>query len=250
MGASQFANWVDDFAAAAEQRRAEGDPDWARGAKLDDTMVASLQRFQLGESGDGANLAAKASLGGDESYATAVRLFIAEEQNHARLLAALLAAANAPVITSHWSDAVFVRLRRALGLRLELMVLFVAEFIALSYYRALRDGAGDPLAADVAGRILADEERHVRFHSQQLRLEFAALPPWSRLPVCWVWQLLMMGTAGVVVFDHGAALALVGMPRRRFAAHVLGGFASTVAGIRRGDARPAPERAGEPARRR
>jgi hypothetical protein len=57
------------------------------------------------------------------------------------------------------------------------MVLFVAEFIALSYYRALRDGAGDPLTAEVAGRILADEERHVRFHSQQLRLEFAALPP-------------------------------------------------------------------------
>lgn len=135
MAASQFANWVTDFEGAAERRRAEGDPDWGRGAKLDAAMVASLQRFQLGESGDGANLAAKASLGEDESYARAVRLFIAEEQNHARLLAALLAAANARVITSHWSDAVFIRLRRALGLRLELMVLFVAEFIALSYYK-------------------------------------------------------------------------------------------------------------------
>ncbi|WP_309113633.1 hypothetical protein [Saccharothrix sp.] len=37
-----------------------------------------------------------------------------------------------------WSDAVFVRLRRALGPRLELMVLLIAEVVALGYYRARR----------------------------------------------------------------------------------------------------------------
>ena len=126
------------------------------------------------------------------------------------MLAALLAAVNAPLISSHWFDAVFVRLRRALGLRLEPMVLFVAEFTALSYYRALRDGAGDPLTAEVAGRILVDEERHVRSHSQQPRPKFAALPPWARLPVSWAWQLLVIGTACVVVPDHGAALRGLG----------------------------------------
>jgi hypothetical protein len=247
LGTGLFAGWVTDFEAAAEQRRDAGDPDWARGAKLDAAIVRSLQRFQLGESGDGANLAAKASLGGDESYARAVRLFIAEEQDHARLLAALLAAVNAPLISSHWSDAVFVRLRRALGLRLELMVLFVAEFIALSYYRALRDGARDPLTAEVAGRILADEERHVRFHSGQLRLEFAMLAPWARLPVSWAWQLLMTGTACVVVLDHGTALRRLGVPRRRFTARVLAGFAAAVTSIRRAETSPALQRAGEPA---
>src|SRR6185437_976330 len=99
---------------------------------------------------------ARASRGGNEGYAAAVRVCIAEDQNHARLLAALLVAANAPAITSHRSDAGFVRLRRALGVRLELMVLFVAGFIALGYCRALRDGVGEPLAAEAAGRILAD----------------------------------------------------------------------------------------------
>jgi hypothetical protein len=248
LGTSQFADWVTGFEAAAERRRADGDPDWARGAELDAAVVRSLQRFQVGESGDGANLAAKASLGGDESYAEAVRLFIAEEQNHARLLAALLAAADAPVISSHWSDAVFTRLRRALGLRLELMVLFVAEFIALSYYQACRDGAGDPLAAEVARRILADEERHVRFHAQRLRLAFAGLPKAAGLAVSWAWQLLMIGTACAVAFDHGAALRRLGMPRRQFTAQVLGGFRSAVTGIRRGETSPAPEQAGEPSR--
>jgi len=94
---------------------------------------------------------------------------------------------------------------------------------------------------EVAGRTLADEERHVRFHAQQMRREFAALPTWSRRPVCWMWQLLMMGTAGVVVFDHGAALVRLGVPRRRFTAHVLGGFASAVTGIRRDEASSAAE---------
>ncbi|MCW2936437.1 MAG: hypothetical protein JWM19_7399 [Actinomycetia bacterium] len=250
MGASEFGDWVSGFQAAAEQRRADGDLDWARGAELDAAIVRSLQRFQLGESGDGANLAAKASLGGDESYATAVRLFIAEEQQHARLLAALLTAANAQLISSHWSDAVFTRLRRALGLRLELMVLFVAEFIALSYYRACRDGTGDPLATEVARRILADEERHVRFHSQRLGLAFAGLHPAAWLAVSWAWQLLMIGTACAVVVDHGAALRRLGVPRRQFAVHVLGGFSSAVTSIRRGEASPAPEPgpAGEPTR--
>jgi hypothetical protein len=129
-GTSQWAYWVTDFEAAPKQRRADGDSDRARGAALDAAIVRSLQQFRPGESGDGASLAAKASLGGDESWARGVRLFIGEEQNHARLLAALLTAVNARLISSHWSDAVFIRLRRALGIRLEPMVLFAAEFSA------------------------------------------------------------------------------------------------------------------------
>jgi hypothetical protein len=227
-----FSEWVLDFETARERRHAEGDPDWPGGAILDPAVARSLQRFQLGESGDGANLAAKADRAGDASYAAAVRLFIAEEQSHARLLAKLLAAAGVRLISGHWSDLVFVRLRRALGLRLELMVLFVAEFIALFYYRACRDGAGDQLARDVAGRILADEERHVRFHTRQLQLSLARLPAVTRRPVCWAWLLLMTGTAVVVAFDHGAALARYGVGRPAFTGQVLRAFATAVTRIR------------------
>lgn len=247
MDAGQYTEWVAVFEAASVRRRADGDPDWKSGARLDGVVVRSVQRFQLGESGDGANLAAKADQCGDGSYSTAVRLFIAEEQNHARLLAALLAAAGAPVISRHWSDAAFVRLRRALGLRLELMVLFVAEFIALTYYRAFRDGVGDPLATQVAAGILADEELHVRFHSQRLRAALAEFGPVTRRAVCWAWQLLMTGTVCVVVIDHGAALRRFGVPRRRFAARVLTGFRAAVTSIRRSRTSPASVPSGEPA---
>jgi hypothetical protein len=201
-----FHDWVEDFEDEAARRLTRGDPDWRRGARLDPAIVRSVQRFQVGESGDGANLVAKA---GDGDYGTAVKLFVAEEQNHARLLAHLLAAAGADTIGGHWSDAVFVRLRRALGLRLELLVLLVAEVIALRYYRALRDGTADPLTTEVACRILADEQRHVPFHLRRL----------GRVPA--IWWALLAGTAVVVALDHGPALRRLGVTRRGFVREVL-----------------------------
>lgn len=201
-----FHDWVEDFEDEAARRLTRSDPDWRRGARLDPAVVRSVQRFQVGESGDGANLVAKA---GDGDYGTAVKLFVAEEQNHARQLAHLLAAAGADTIGGHWSDAVFVRLRRALGLRLELLVLLVAEVIALRYYRALRDGTADPLTTDVACRILADEQRHVPFHLRRL----------GRVPA--IWWALLAGTAVVVALDHGPALRRLGVTRRGFVREVL-----------------------------
>jgi hypothetical protein len=237
-----FEAWERDFEDEAERRRAEGDPDWDRGAWLDPAIVRSLQRFQVGEAGDGANLIAKA--GGDRAggaaYLGAVRLFVAEEQNHARLLALLLNAAHGTTIAAHWTDTVFVRLRRALGLRLELLVLFVAEVVALRYYRAVRDGSGDALASEVAGRILADEERHVRFHRQRLAGSFAELPPRLRPVVGRVWRLLFLGAALVVAHDHGPALRRLGLRRREFVRDVLRLFTRHTADVVTGELRPQP----------
>lgn len=209
-----FTQWITDFEVARDRRG--DDPDWALGARLHPAIVRSIQRFQVGEAGDGANLIAKADAAGDSGYARAVRLFVAEEQNHARLLARLLMSANAPTISGHWSDWVFVRLRRALGLRLELMVLLVAEVIALRYYRALRDGVRDALAAEVAARILADEERHVPFHCQRL----GEVPGAATV----AWKMLLVGTAVTVALDHGEALRCLGVTRRQFTRDVVNLF--------------------------
>ncbi len=225
-----FAAWVDDFETAARRRDATGDPNWDAGARLPAAVVRSVQRFQVGEDGDGANLIAKAHSAGDDGYTTAVRMFVAEEQNHARLLALLLAAADSPTISGHWSDTVFVRLRRALGLRLELMVLMVAEVIALRYYRALRDGTEDALTADVAARILADEERHVPFHTQRLRDAFPPGP--LRTVACGLWWFLITGAAVAVAVDHGLALRRLGVGRRAFVRDVLVLFGSVVEEVR------------------
>ncbi|WP_199433375.1 ferritin-like domain-containing protein [Qaidamihabitans albus] len=209
--------WLREFESRSEARRVETGPDWTAGARLAPAVVRSVQRFQVGESGDGAGLVRKAARAGDADYTSAVRLFVAEERHHADLLARLLAAANAPTIAAHWSDTVFVRLRRALGLRLELLVLMVAEVIALRYYRALRDGADDPLTADVADRILADERRHVPFHRDHLRALFAGRAGVLRPAVALAWWAVFLGATVTVTLDHGRALRHLGVRRAGFA---------------------------------
>ncbi|CAL9532332.1 ferritin-like domain-containing protein [Streptomyces sp. enrichment culture] len=231
MPAADYARWVVRFEDERARRDALGDPDWSRGATLHPAVRAGIQRFQVGEDGDGANLVGKADRAGDADYARAVRLFVAEEQNHARLLARLLAAAGAPTLRGHWSDAVFVRLRRLMGLRTELLVLMVAEVVALRYYRALRDGTTDPLTTEVAGRILADEERHVPFHCDRLHASLAGLPRPLRRPVMALWRLLLLAAAVVVAAGHGRALRRLGPGRRRFVSDVLASSAGVVTAV-------------------
>jgi hypothetical protein len=229
--ADGFAKWTQRFEDERERRDAEGDPDWGQGATLHPALSASVQRFQVGEDGDGANLVAKADQAGDADYARAVRLFVAEEQNHARLLARLLAAGGVPTLTGHWSDTVFVRLRRLMGLRLELLVLMIAEVVALRYYRALRDGTDDPLTSEVAGRILADEERHVPFHCERLHTSLAELPRLIRRPVMALWRVLLLAVCLVVAVDHGPALRRLGIGRVRFVADVMASADAVVSAV-------------------
>jgi hypothetical protein len=194
-------------------------------------LVASLQRFQLGESGDGLQLLRKASPTGDPGYLRAAELFVAEEQQHASLLFDLLGYLDAQPMHSHWSDSVFVRLRRLLGLRTELMVLTVAEVIALSYYGALAAHGPDPVVRAVAARILADEHAHVRFHQQRLCADFADSGMPARLCVFALWWLTAVGTMLVVAVDHGSLLRTIGYRRICFARDVLTDFAKVAAGV-------------------
>ncbi|MEV8096538.1 ferritin-like domain-containing protein [Kitasatospora sp. NPDC085879] len=212
------AGWVAHFTAEAARRADLGDPDFSRGARASTALLRSLQKFQVGEDGDGAGLIGKADTAGDADYAAAVRLFVAEERNHARLLAELLGAADTPLLGSHWSDALFVRFRRLLGLRLELMVLLVAEVVAVPYYRAVRDGAANGLVAEVAGRIAADELRHIPFHCLRLRTSIGRLPAPLHSPAVALWLLLAATAAVFVALDHGPALRVLGVRRTRFVA--------------------------------
>ncbi|WP_019633587.1 ferritin-like domain-containing protein [Actinomadura atramentaria] len=208
---STFAAWRAAFEDAAARRGP--DADRRSGARLSPAVARSVRRFQLGESGDGAGLIAKAVRAGDPDYAAAVRLFVAEESEHARLLGEVLHAAGVRPLARHWTDTVFVRLRRPFGLRAELLTLMLAEVVALRYYRAMRDGARDPLVAATARRILDDERRHVPFHCARLR----GLPA----PVRRAWLAALAVTAAVVALDHGPALREFGVTRRAFVRETL-----------------------------
>src|SRR5262249_52419677 len=89
---------------------------WERGleveAELRGPLIRSLQRFQVGESGEGRHLRSKAATTGDPIYQAAIELFIQEEQEHARLMAGILGRLQAPLLKGHWSDGCFILLRR------------------------------------------------------------------------------------------------------------------------------------------
>ncbi|AIJ23862.1 hypothetical protein [Amycolatopsis methanolica] len=121
----------------------------------------------------------------------------------------------------------FVALRR--GLRLELAVPLIAQTVALSYYRILRDGSGDLLTRDVAARILGDEQRHVSFHRDRLRGSMPR-PAWCLVRTAW--PLLHTPTAMVVAWDHGAASRVLGVGRRQFVAEQVRQFSRFLTTLR------------------
>jgi len=189
-------------------------------------LIASVRRFQLGESGDGQQLLRKAAQAGDPEYLRAAELFVAEEQQHAALLLRLLGYLGGNPMRRHWSDAVFVRLRRLMGLRTELMVLTVAEVVALSYYGGLAADGPDPVVRAVAARIVADEHPHVRFQQQRLRAGFTGSRFRSRMLAFMFWWMTAIGATLVVALDHGALLDAIGYRRTRFIRDVLADFAT------------------------
>lgn len=198
----------------ARQARLDAEIDWTRPTPLTGpsraAIARSLQRFELGESGDGEVLLAKAERAGDPTYVAALRLFVAEEQRHSALFGTALDHLAARHLTTHWSDTAFTALRRALGLRTELALFLVAEVVALQYFTVLRDGCPDEPIARMAVRILADEEEHVRFQVQRLHEGFAGSGPLVRRGAQLLWWVVAVGAAGVVALDHGLALRVCG----------------------------------------
>lgn len=200
---------------------------WLEGVTLGESdrrlLGRSLATFQLGESGTGEHLFdAAARAGVSDQYMTDLRAFIAEEQEHARLLALVLDSMGMPTLDSHWTDGAFVLIRRLRSLRTELLTLLVAEVIARRYYAALRDGVGDAQLADVFGRIHDDELRHVEFHAATLPDRLREFRPGVHGLVQLLWNALVTAASGVVALDHGRVLKRVGVKRRQFVRDVWG----------------------------
>ena len=192
---------------------------WEKGITAPDTLraplIGSLQRFQVGESGDGKHLKAAAS-DRDSAYQETLALFIAEEGEHSRLLAKILEGLDAPLLDSHWSDNVFMLIRHLAGLRLELMILLMAEMIAKRYYRVLYDASDNPVLRTVCAQILHDEVGHVAFHCDFLRESMSLLPMPIRLLICGLWWLAYRIVCLVVMLDHRDVIRTSGVSSREF----------------------------------
>lgn len=184
--------------------------------ELRSPLIRSLQRFQVGEQGDGNHLRRKARALGDPVYFETIVLFINEEQEHSRLLARLIEGMNGRLLKFHWSDFCFVFLRRLAGLKLELMVLLIAEMIARRYYRALREGTSDPVLQAVFAQICHDENGHVAFHADTLYRAFASTHSWVRALIRGCWHVAFDVVCLIVMFDHRSVLRATSVLPRVF----------------------------------
>ena len=210
-------HWLNYFEHNREHRR---DIPWQPQLNVSPDVVQpfirSLQRFQIGESGEGRHLRAAANITGDPAYIKAIDLFIEEEQEHARLMAEILQRLDAPLLTSHWSDGCFILLRRVFRLNQELMVLLTPEIIAKRYFRMVHDRIGDESIKAVCAQILHDEEGHVAFHVDYLRGALAKLSLPGRLILRAAWRVLFRLSSLVVLLDHRSLLTACGVSTASF----------------------------------
>jgi len=201
------------------------DMPWDAGAELTpqehEAIAHSVQEFQRGESSEGRHFLgyaeAYAAATGDRDYVAALRLFIAEEQRHARVLARFLAINGIPLVRATFSDRVFRLLRHLLGtLEISVAVLITAEIIAQVYYAALRTATGSLLLRRLCDQILRDEASHVEFQAEQLAKLRARRGRLFYGVTLAAQRALFFGTCLVVWVVHGSVFRAGGQTFREF----------------------------------
>jgi hypothetical protein len=179
-------------------------------------LIHTLQRFQLGESGEGTFLKEWAKQAGDDDFMAAIDLFVKEEQNHSHMMACLLHGMDALLLDGHWSDNLFTVLRRMGGLKFEIMIFLVAEVIAKRFFRALYDGSTDPVVRAVFGQIVREELAHVAFNCQALRRFCQPLSALEKWVMRGTWRVMFRLTCLLVIFDHRRVLRVAGVGSVQF----------------------------------
>jgi hypothetical protein len=181
-------------------------------------LARSSAHFQLGESGEGNFLLTSAAreVPHDAAYHEALKLFIAEEQEHARLLGHLVHRFDGQKIRRHWTHSLFRFVRRTLGLNFELQVLVIAELVGTAYYRLLRARSHDPVLQQVCDQILCDETGHVYFHADWLGTSQLCFLPLEREPWRARFKILFALAVRIAWLDHRCCLESIGVNRREF----------------------------------
>jgi len=176
-------------------------------------LAKSLAIFQLGESGGGTVIqqAQKSPLHGiDPAYCKSVEWFVNEEHRHADILACCVKSLGGECIQHNWTANLFVFGRRLMGLRLKVLVLLAAEVVGICYYKllAMRLPAGQ--LSDLLDELAKDEEAHLKFHSDFLRLYAQSILPGLIFKL--VWRVVTYAALIVVTIDHRHALKQMDIP--------------------------------------
>ncbi len=171
-----------------------------------DTILRSLQQFQLGESSEGKHFIARAEQyvkrSGDTAYMPALRLFIQEEQRHARDLGRFMEEQELPLAQKDAVDSAFRFLRGLIDLEVMVFVLVMAEVFAMTYYKALHDATQAPVLQQICRQILRDEVKHLQFQGGMLaKIQRGRSAP-GLFITRFLQRFLFTGTLFVVWMNH------------------------------------------------
>ncbi len=175
-------------------------------------LARSLAIFQVGEGGEGrvAREIERVQLAGiDDDYRASLKLFVREEGRHAKILASMVRALGGETRGAAWSDRVFVRGRRLLGLRTKLLVLLAAEVIGLGFYGLLAARLGTCPIGQALREIADDERRHLEFHCEFFRGQVRG--PLARAAFAAAWAGVAAAACAVVLVDHRTTLRAMGI---------------------------------------
>lgn len=193
-------------------------------------ITRSIQAFQLGESGEGHHFLkvarAWAERTGDDAYVEALRLFIAEEQNHSEALGRFMDRAGIPRIRRDATDGAFRWLRHRAGLQLIITVLLTAEVIARVYYPALRRATTSHWLRRICERISRDEVAHIRFQGQRIGMILRRRSRFHRFLSGLFSQLLFDVTTVVVWLTHYRVFRAAGLTWRDYQGRCAAEFAA------------------------
>lgn len=191
------------------------------------SITSSIQQFQKGENSEGKNLIKFAVQFSDADYLDAIKLFIKEEQRHARVLARVMELNGIERIKEHWIDSVFRRLRILSNIENSIVVLLTAEIIAAVYYKALQRSTKSKLLRSICEQILIDEEMHINFQSFFLNRLYSKKRSTGKMYFQYFRKFLMNGTTLVVWQSHKKVLKAGGYDLQRFYDEVFDEFDRT-----------------------
>lgn len=172
-----------------------------------DSILHSLQAWQLGETSDGAHLIHAASLYAnkisDPDYINAVKLFIKEEQKHGNNLGKYLDAIDKPRIKKDWGDSLFRKIRY-FNTNMEIWTLAVitVESAAQVFYQCLKNATGCTLLKQICTDILIDEAYHIDFQTERMSIIFNAKSSISRFISRIIYPAFFFSTSLVVWSAH------------------------------------------------
>jgi hypothetical protein len=181
------------------------------------SLSRSLAIFQLGETGDGSTVqrwALRAALSDRTlaGYPEAVRLFIAEENAHAALLAQMVVHLGGKLRRRQWTAWLFGRVRKFVPrVEFEIQVLLIAELIARAYYGLISRHVPDAAIRAGSRKLLCDEVHHISFHVDFFHDRLSNWLP--MLAALWrvQFQILFLVAERLVWFEHGRALRSIGV---------------------------------------